>query len=396
MPAVDSSAFPTFAAMKPWYDARFTIGLLGGGQLGRMFIQSALDFNASVAVLDPDPQAPCAQLGHPFEIGDWRDYDTVLGFGRDKDILTVEIEDICVPALKSLEARGVAVRPAAAVLAVIQDKGLQKDFYRANRFPTAPYVCVADKAGIAHLADSFFPAFQKRRRGGYDGRGVQFLRDKSELDRAFDVPSVIEKYIPFEREISAIAARNARGETAVFPVVESHFNRAANLVELLFSPADISAETEREAERLAVSLAEKLELVGILAVEFFMLPDGRLLINEMAPRPHNSGHHTLAANVTSQYEQQLRAILNLPLGETRAYCPAAMVNLLGSADQTGTPIYKNIESLLGEPDVHLHLYGKKETRPYRKMGHFTVLGSDVHAVVSRAKRLRQGVTIQAI
>ncbi len=381
--------------MKPWYDERFQIGLLGGGQLGRMFIQSALDWDVAVAVLDPDPDAPCAELGKPFQIGDWRDGDAVLRFGQDKDVITVEIEDICVEALQTLEAQGVAVRPAASVLALVQDKGLQKDFYRDNDFPTAPYVCVADKADMARLDDSLFPVAQKCRRGGYDGKGVQILRDKSELDRAFGVPSVVEQYVPLQREIAVIAARNARGETAVFPVVECCFNRKANLVELLYAPADLSAETEGEAARLAVAVAEKLELEGILAVEFFVHRDGRLLINEMAPRPHNSGHHTLEANATSQYEQQLRAILNLPLGETRAYGPAAMVNLLGAAGQSGVPVYENIESLVAAPDVHLHRYGKKQTRPYRKMGHFTVLGTDRDAVVSRAKRLQQGVAIRA-
>lgn len=381
--------------MKSWYDKDFKIGLLGGGQLGRMFIQCALNFNAAVAVLDPDPQAPCAVLGNPFELGDWRDYDTVLRFGQDKDVLTVEIENVSAAALKSLEERGISVRPSADILAMVQDKGLQKDFYAEHRFPTAPYSLMADKAAVQRIDEAAFPVVQKLRKGGYDGRGVHILRNKDDLDKAFDAPSVIEQYIPFEKEVSVIVARNARGETAVFPLVESHFNPEANLVELLFSPAAVAAPIEREAQKLATALAEKLKLEGVLAVEFFLAPDGQLLINEIAPRPHNSGHHTIQANVTSQYEQQLRAVLNLPLGEPAAYRAAAMVNLLGGAGQHGEPLYENVESLLAEPDVHLHLYGKRQTRPYRKLGHFTVLGDDCDAVVSRARALKDTVKIRA-
>ena len=380
--------------MKACYDEDFRIGLLGGGQLGRMLIQSALNFDVAVAVLDPDPQAPCAALGDPFVLGDWRDFDTVLRFGKDKDVVTVEIEHVSVAALKALEEQGVTVRPASSILEKLQDKGLQKAFYREAGFPTAPYVLVEDKAAIAELEGRFFPAVQKLRKGGYDGKGVCVLQGKADLSKAFDAPSVLEQYVPFEREVSTLVARNARGQSSIFPLVESRFNPEANLVEMLFSPAEVEAEIQGEAARLALSLAESLSLEGILAVEFFLTREGQLLINEVAPRPHNSGHHTIQANVTSQYEQHLRAVLDLPLGEARAYRAAAMVNLLGAMGERGVPVYENLESLLQQPDVHVHLYGKRQTKPYRKMGHFTVLGADAKEVVARAEELKNCVKIR--
>ncbi len=370
------------------------LGVLGGGQLGRMLIQDAISLNIPVHTLDPDADAPCKAISHTFTHGSLQDFDTVYTFGKKADVLTIEIEHVNVDALEKLEAEGLPVYPQPAVLRIIQDKGLQKEFYRANNIPTAPFEIVSSKAEIAQHAASF-PFMQKLRKGGYDGKGVTPLVDPANLSTAFDAPSVLEKFVDFEKELAVIVARNTKGEVKSFPVVDMEFNPEANLVEFLFAPAQISAAVEAEAQRIACEIAEKLGIVGLLAVELFLTRDGQVLVNEIAPRPHNSGHQTIEGNITSQYEQHLRAIFGLPLGDTAIVQPSVMVNLLGEKGFEGTAVYEGIEAVLREPGVYIHLYGKLMTKPFRKMGHVTITASTLDEARQRAHFVKNTLKVKA-
>ena len=294
--------------------------MLGGGQLGRMLLQSAIDLNLTIWVMDPDEQAPCKNLVSRFVCGNLMDEESVYEFGKKADIITIEIEHVNVNALKKLRDEGKKVFPQPEVIETIQDKGLQKMFYQRNEIPTPDFFLIESKSQIERYAD-YFPFFQKLRKGGYDGKGVQKLSDKLSIEKAFDSPSILERLVDFEKEISVLVARNEAGEMRCFPVVECEFNSEANLVEFLFSPARIKKSIELEAYSIAKLTAEKMNLVGLLAVELFLCKDGRLMVNEVAPRPHNSGHHTIEANNISQFEQHLRAITGLPLGNTDSILP---------------------------------------------------------------------------
>lgn len=364
------------------------IGILGGGQLGRMLLQSSMNFPVHISVLDPDEHAPCRAICADFVLGDFRDYDTVLSFGEGKDILTIEIEQVNVEALKELSRRGVDVFPRPEHLELIQDKGEQKAFFARNTIPTADFVLVGSREEMADHAH-LLPAVCKARQGGYDGKGVHILRSEADIKKAFDSPCVLEHRVDIEKELSVIVARNTRGEVAVYPVVEMVFDPELNLVTQLFAPANITPEQEQKAVELATTLAGDMQFVGLLAVEMFLeRGSGRILINELAPRPHNSGHHTIEANVTSQFEQHLRAICGWPLGSTALRSPAVMLNVLGEPGHSGAVECEGLESLLGEEDVHLHWYGKNTTRPGRKMGHITVLGSTVKQARKKADHVQ--------
>ncbi len=366
--------------------------MVGGGQLGRMFIQEAVNFDVHVHSLDPDPNAPCADLSTSFTIGSLTDFDTLYSFGKDKDVLTVEIENVNVDALEKLESEGKKVFPQPYCLRTIRDKGLQKSFYSKNNIPTAPYKLLENKEDLIKNI-STYPVVQKLRTGGYDGKGVQILRSEKDLANAFDAPSVLEEMIPFSKELSVIVARNEQGEMRSFPAVECEFNPEANLVEILFAPARIDASVEEKAEELAREVINKLGLIGILAVEMFLTHDGELLVNEIAPRPHNSGHHTIECNVTSQFEQHLRAVLNLPLGSTRIIQAGAMINLLGEKGFEGPAFYDGFEKILGIPGVHPHIYGKSTTKSFRKMGHITITGDDLEEVLLNAKKVQESIKV---
>ncbi|MFZ9044285.1 MAG: 5-(carboxyamino)imidazole ribonucleotide synthase [Cyclobacteriaceae bacterium] len=370
------------------------IGVLGGGQLGRMMIQSAMDFNLDISVLDPDPNAPCRSLVESFEVGELTDYDTIMAFGADKDLLTIEIENVNTNALKDLQKQGKKVFPQPEVIALIQDKRTQKQFYRDNGIPTASFVLTETKEEVANY-QHMLPAVHKLGKEGYDGRGVQMIRSSEDLDKAFDKPGLLETLIDFEKELSVIVARNENGETETFPVVELAFHPEANLVEYLFAPAQVNEEIEKKARALAIEVMQKLQLVGLLAVEMFLSEDGEVLVNEIAPRTHNSGHQTIEANVTSQFEQHLRAILNLPLGDTSQLAPASMVNVLGAEGYTGDAIYQGMEMVMSEPGAHIHLYGKKTTKPFRKMGHITITDSDIESLKARTMKIKDLISVIA-
>lgn len=370
------------------------LGILGGGQLGRMFIQEAISYNVDVHILDGDANAPCKNIATTFQVGSITDYETVLAFGADKDVISVEIENVSIEALEELERQGKKVFPQPRVLKIIKDKGLQKQFYADNGLPTAPFLLVQDKKEVESNTH-FLPAVHKLRTGGYDGRGVVLLKSESDLSQAFDAPGVLEQFVPFAKELSVIVARNEQKQTVAYPVVECEFSPTLNLVEFLFAPASISPEIEEKAKNIALQVIEKLDMVGILAVEMFLLENGDILINEVAPRPHNSGHHTIECNYTSQFEQHMRSILNMPLGATDIVLPGVMINLLGAPGHTGNAFVEGMEKAMQQKGVYFHLYGKKETKPHRKMGHITVALTDLEEAKVIARNLLQKIKVVA-
>jgi len=370
----------------------FKLGVLGGGQLGRMMIQSAIDFNIDVHVLDPDPNAPCKNIATTFQSGALTDFDTVYEFGKSCDLITIEIENVNTDALLKLQSEGKKVYPQPEVIKLIQNKLHQKEFYRENGIPTSPFIPTANKVTVGTHSD-FLPFVNKLETEGYDGRGVQVIKSEKELHLAFEQRSFIEKLVDFDKEIAVIAARNESGQIETYPTVEMVFHPEKNLVEYLFSPAILSSELEEKAQSIAKSIIDKLGMVGLLAIEMFVTKDGEILVNEVAPRTHNSGHQTIEGSITSQFEQHLRAILNMPLGNTNNVIPTAMVNLLGEAEHTGLAVYNGLDEVLNTEGVHLHLYGKKITKPFRKMGHVTITSNDMSDLKEKVKFVKEHLTI---
>lgn len=368
------------------------VGILGGGQLGRMLIQSAINYNLTNCILDPDANAPCRNIADEFTQGKLTDFDTVYNFGKQCDVVTIEIENVNCEALKKLESEGTPVYPQPHIIELIQDKGLQKQFYLEHGIPTAPFVLVDTPSEIGEKWTQF-PAILKLRREGYDGRGVMKLNSLADIDKAFDKPSIVEELIPFDKELAVIVHRSISGEVKTFPVVEMDFHPELNLVEFLFCPASINWQISKKASDIAIQVAEALGIVGTLAVEMFLTKDGQILVNEVAPRVHNSGHHTIEGNVTSQFEQHLRAIMGLPLGNTHVKQPAVMVNLLGEDGHDGPAQYKGLETVLALDGVSIHLYGKQFTRPFRKMGHVTITDPDLQTARARAKKVKETLKV---
>lgn len=369
--------------MKAFY-GDLKLGILGGGQLGRMLIQQAINYNVTIKVLDPDREAPCRKLCDEFVVGSLSDYETVYNFGKKVDLLTIEIEKVNVDALEQLEKEGVIVYPQPRVIRLIQDKGLQKQFFKENDIPTAEFQIISSPQQLRQSLIPF-PYIQKLRRDGYDGKGVYKVVDDSYLANAFTEPSLIERWVDFEKEIAVIVARNENGEIKTFPLVEMEFNPQANLVEFLISPSALSFDIQQEAVDIARKIAESLKIVGLLAVEMFVDKHGKVLVNELAPRPHNSGHQTIESNIVSQFEQHLRAIFNQPLGDTASTTNAVMVNVLGEAGYEGPAIYQGIEKILKLSGVYIHLYGKALTKPFRKMGHVTIVDIDREKAIEKAR-----------
>ncbi len=370
------------------------LSILGGGQLGRMLIQEAINFNISCRVLDPDADAPCKSIAHEFVQGSITDFDTVYSFGKNATHLTIEIEKVNVDALEKLEKEGVNVYPQSRVIRLIQDKGTQKHFFKENDIPTASFELIGNRQELISKQLNF-PFIQKLRKDGYDGKGVYKVRSEADLTDAFDAPSLIEEWIDFKQEVAVMVARNESGETKAFPLVEMDFNPHLNLVEFLVSPSELPKTIEEEAQNLAEKIAQKLQIVGILAVEMFLTKDGKLLVNELAPRPHNSGHHSIEGNYTSQFEQHLRAIFNLPLGDTESINHAVMVNVLGEDGFEGIAVYEGLEQILKMSGVYVHLYGKKFTKPGRKMGHVTILDEEREAAIAKARKVQELLKVKA-
>lgn len=380
--------------MQPFWRSEYRIGVLGGGQLGRMLLPPAQRLNLKLHILDPDPQAPCATATANFQVGDLQNSDTVFEFGRNLNLVTIEIEKVSVAGLRRLSEAGVLVRPGPQLIELAQDKLTQKEFFKKQGLPTADFVCIDDVADLDKYK-TWFPAVLKLRRDEYDGRGVMMIDASTNIPQAIRAPAILEKKINFIKELSIVVSRDSQGRVASYPAVEQEFHPDANLVEFLFSPAEISSEIETRAQQLACDLAEALGLEGLMAVELFLTAEGKLWINEIAPRPHNSGHHFIEASQTSQFEQHLRAILDIPPGDTSLRTPAAMINLLGAQGHTGPANYLGLEKALALPGVHLHLYGKATTRPFRKMGHLTVMAANLEATKYLARQIRNIIRVEA-
>jgi len=370
------------------------LGILGGGQLGRMLIQQAINYNVTTLVLDPDPDAPCKHISNYFENGSITDFDTVYNFGKKADIITIEIEKVNIDALEQLEKEGKKVFPQSRVIRLIQDKGVQKQFFKENDIPTSPFQIVNTKEDMENSSIPF-PYILKLRKDGYDGKGVMKINNATDLENAFDAPCIIEKLVDFEKEVAVIVARNSNGDMKTFPMVEMEFNPEANLVEFLISPSTFGESLQQKAENIAKNIASAMNITGILAVEMFVCKDGELLVNEVAPRPHNSGHQTIEGNYVSQFEQHLRSIYNLPLGDTSSITNAIMINLLGEKGFEGVARYENLEKILAIDGIYVHLYGKKYTKPFRKMGHVTIVDIDREKAIEKARFVQKTLKVIA-
>jgi 5-(carboxyamino)imidazole ribonucleotide synthase len=383
--------------MEKLVTSNLKLGIIAGGQLGKMLIQEASKWDIHTFVLDNDENCPSARIASHFVKGDQMDFFDVYQFGRRLEVVTYEIENVNIQALQKLKSEGIRVLPDPDILAMIQDKGLQKEFYHNNNIPTSPFSFYRDKQDILNaIGDGLlnYPFVQKLRTGGYDGRGVSVITDKDKIDRLLEGPSVIEEMVKIEKEIAVIVARNDRGDVRSFPPVEMVFDPVANLVEMLVCPAGIPESLVTEAEEIAGKIVKQLNYTGLLAVEFFLDTSGNLLVNESAPRPHNSGHHTIESVLTSQYEQHLRAILNLQLGSTHLKMPAVMINLLGEPGYVGQVMYEGLTESMAIEGVKIHVYGKKETWPMRKMGHATVLAETLEQAIEKAQQVKSTIKVK--
>ena len=383
--------------MVHYFSSDFTLGILGGGQLGKMLLYETRKFDIKTSVLDPSENAPCKIACDAFEVGDLMDYETVYNFGKNVDILTFEIEHVNINALEALEKEGVTVYPSSKTLRNINDKISQKKFYETHQIPTSPFHVFNSKEELVTAIKSQkinYPFVWKQSTGGYDGMGVRIIRNLNDVLNLKDVPCIAEKLIPFVNELAVIVSRNPNGEVASYPVVEMEFHPEANQVEYVICPARIENDIAEKARIIAEKVSDAYKHVGLLAVELFQTEEGEILVNEVAPRPHNSGHFSIEGSLTNQFEQHIRSILNLPLGSTKSKIAAIMVNLVGEEGFTGDAHYKNVEHLLSMEGVTPHIYGKKQTRPFRKMGHVTIVNNDI----SKARKIAELVkkTIKVI
>jgi 5-(carboxyamino)imidazole ribonucleotide synthase len=380
-----------------YYSSDFKLGVLGGGQLGRMLLTETQKFDIHTSILDGNKNAPCAAICNTFVVGDLLDFDAVYNFGKTVDLLTIEIENVNLDALDKLELEGLTIYPKPKDLRIIQSKAKQKNFYFDNNIPTAPFSHFAFLEELVHCIENNiidFPFVWKAARFGYDGNGVKIVRNFTDLESLPNVECITEQLIPFQNELAVIVAKNANGETTTYPVVEMEFHPEANQVEYVICPARIENTVAKKAREIALKVVDKLDFIGLLAVEMFQTKTNEILVNEVAPRPHNSGHYSIEASYTNQFEQHLRSILNLPLGNTESKVAGIMVNLVGDEGFSGDVIYENIEDVLKIDGVTPHIYGKKETRPFRKMGHVTIVNNDI----SKARKIAELVkkTIKVI
>ena len=378
--------------MKNYYSSNFKLGILGGGQLGRMLLTETQKFDIHTCVLENSKDAPCAQIANEFTVGNWSNYDDVYNFGKTIDVLTIEIEHINIKALLQLESEGVKIYPQAKILQIIQNKGFQKDFYAKNGIPTAKYQRYASKIEL-EKATLNYPCIWKTDTFGYDGTGVKKLKSSKDLNTLPSTSCIIEEIIPFKNELAVIVARNAAGEVKTYPVVEMEFHPEANQVEYVICPARISKEVAEKAQEIALQVANAFKHVGVLAVELFQTQNDEILVNEVAPRPHNSGHYSIEGSYTNQFEQHIRAILDLPLGCTKNKVASVMVNLVGDENYTGNVHYKNMEEILKIDGVTPHVYGKKQTKPFRKMGHVTIVNKDVNKAREVAEIVKKTISV---
>ncbi|WP_311327262.1 5-(carboxyamino)imidazole ribonucleotide synthase [Capnocytophaga sputigena] len=384
--------------MPHYFSSNFTLGILGGGQLGKMLLTETRKFDITTKVLDPSADAPCRIACNTFVQGALTDFDTVYNFGKDVDVLTIEIENVNVDALKKLQSEGVKVYPTPQTIELIQNKATQKQFYTTHNIPTAPFHRFESLANLQKAVAKeqiTLPFVWKSARFGYDGNGVKIVRQLPDLSLLPEGECIAENLVPFAKELAVIVARNVSGEASTYPVVEMEFHPEANQVEYVLCPARISEEIAQKARAIALQVAEAFQVVGLLAVELFLTAEGEVLVNEVAPRPHNSGHYSIEAAYTNQFEQHLRAILDLPLGNTNSKVAGVMVNLVGAEGYQGDVIYENIEQILAMQGVTPHIYGKRQTRPFRKMGHVTIVNKDIEKARAIAEKVKQTIKVIA-
>ena len=382
--------------MKTYFSSNFKLGILGGGQLGRMLLRETNKFDIQTYVIDPSKDAPCKAYANHFEQGDLLDFDTVYNFGKKVDVLTFEIESVNIEALQKLEQEGITVYPSSKTLSIIQNKATQKLFYTDNNIPTAPFTRFAFTSEINDAISNggiLLPFVWKVAQFGYDGNGVKVIRKIEDLVGLPNTECIAEEMIPFKNELAVIVTRNPSGEMRNYPVVEMEFHPEANQVEYVICPARISDEVAKKAIAIALKVSEQINHVGLLAVELFQTQEDEILVNEVAPRPHNSGHQTIEASYTSQFEQHIRAILDLPLGNPDSKTGGIMVNLVGAEGHSGDVVYENMNTILAMDGVTPHIYGKKQTRPFRKMGHVTIVNEDISIAREIAQKVKETIKV---
>jgi 5-(carboxyamino)imidazole ribonucleotide synthase len=375
-------------------DSTMKLGILGGGQLGRMLLQAAANYDAFTYVLENDANCPAAHLCHHFTLGNIQDFDTVYNFGKDLDAITIEIEAVNVDALEKLEAEGVKVYPTPSAIRTIKNKILQKQFYKENEIPSASFVITENKSDLLkHI--SLLPAVHKMAEGGYDGKGVQIIPSEKEIELGFNVPSVLEQQIKIAKEIALIVGMNVKGETIIYPPAEMIFDPVYNLLDYQLSPAKLEDKVLWKAQAIARKVVHGLKSPGLFAIELFIDNNDNVWVNETAPRVHNSGHHTIEANYSSQYDMLLRILLNYPLGNTDAILPSAIVNIIGSEGHSGEVYYEGLEEVLKMDNVFVHIYGKKQTKPGRKMGHVTIISQDYQDLTHKAHKIKHLLKVKS-
>ena len=364
------------------------VGILGGGQLGRMLLQAAANYPVETYILENDPKCPAAHLCHHFIQGDIRNYEDVINFGKNLNSLTIEIENVNVEALERLESDGVKIYPKPSVLKTIKNKILQKEFYKQNQIPTPEFI-ITKSLDDLRKSENFLPAVHKIGEGGYDGKGVQLIHKKEDLDKGFDAPAVLEKMVPIHKEIAQMVVVNQKGETALYPAVEMLFDPQLNLLDYQLCPAEIDLKTLWKVEAIALSLVRHFKSPGIYAVEMFINKNGDVLVNETAPRVHNSGHHTIEAHYSSQFDMLWRVILDYPLGNPDAILPSIMVNIVGAEGHQGEVKYEGLDEVLKIDNAFVHLYGKLQTKPGRKMGHVTILSREKQDLLHQSNKVKR-------
>jgi 5-(carboxyamino)imidazole ribonucleotide synthase len=369
-------------------------GILGGGQLGRMLLQAAANYTVETYVLENDPHCPAAHLCHHFVLGDITNFDDVYAFGKKVDVLTIEIENVNIEALEKLEAEGVKVIPKPSAIKIIKNKIKQKGFYQVNEIPTSDFVVTHTKESLPHH-HAFLPAVHKLGEGGYDGKGVQIIRTKDDFEKGFDAPSVLEKMVAIDKELAMIVAIAQDGTATLYPPAEMIFDPVLNLLDYQISPAILPEKVSWKAEAIALKLVKAFNSPGLFAVELFVTKDEEVFVNETAPRVHNSGHHSIEANYSSQYDMLWRIMLNYPLGNPDAILPSAIVNILGAEGHSGEAVYTNLDEVLSMDNVFVHLYGKKQTKPGRKMGHVTIMHTDYQDLRYKANKIKHTLKVEA-
>jgi len=375
-----------------YFSSNFKLGVLGGGQLGKMLLAETQKFDIYTSILDNSLDAPCSQICNEFHQGNLLDFDAVYNFGKTVDLLTIEIEHVNIEALLKLEKEGLEIYPQPSVLKTIQHKGKQKDFFVKHHIPTSPHKRFSSLSDLKNETFTF-PFVWKSAQFGYDGTGVKVVKNQNDLNLLDDTECIVENLIPFKNELAVIVARNKNGEVKTYPVVEMEFHPEANQVEYVICPARISNEVAEKARNIALKVAESFQHIGLLAVELFQTEDDKILVNEVAPRTHNSGHYSIEASYTNQFEQHLRSILNLPLGNTNSKLAGIMVNLVGEEGFSGNVVYENMNEILKMDGVTPHIYGKKQTRPFRKMGHVTVVNEDIIKARKIAEKVKNTIRV---